>query len=43
MVISKIPEGPGPREREIMMQMLAEDDPTNGVARSDKLPWVQAV
>jgi acyl dehydratase len=26
---------PGPREREIMMQMLAEGDPTNGVARSD--------
>jgi acyl dehydratase len=27
---------PGPREREIMRQMLAEGDPTNGVARSDR-------
>ncbi|WP_454188770.1 MaoC family dehydratase [Pseudomonas sp. ADAK2 TE3594] len=27
---------PGPQEREIMRQMLAESDPTNGVARSDR-------
>jgi hypothetical protein len=26
---------PGPTEREIMRQMLAEGDPTNGVERSD--------
>lgn len=27
---------PGPREQEIMRQMLAEGDPTNGVTRSDR-------